>query len=139
MPHPIWHENKKNHDLKLSVHIKKTINSYEDWELVTLFYGALHLVDKYLGEHPLNLNPSDHEDRKNYIDRYLRDIRKEYRFIKELSEDARYEKDLSPYDFIQFLISYGKVVKYLTPKKCSFCGTDNRLNKSSCIICHRPL
>ncbi|MHA1843399.1 MAG: hypothetical protein ACTSWE_03945 [Promethearchaeota archaeon] len=139
MPSVSWHKQKQIHDLNLNVHINKTILNYEDWKIITLFYSLLHTVDEYLGEYPRNIHPSTHYDRNIEINNHLHSIRKDYRIIKTISEDARYQKNMTKKEFINFLKKYANLKKYLTPVKCAKCGLVNRLNAGKCRICKNPL
>ena len=139
MPLPLWHKQKQNHNLLLTLHINKTLKNYEDWKITTLFYTILHCVDEYLSEHPLNIHPQIHNDRKDEINNHLRNIRKDYRKLKIISEHARYDKNISNKEYIQFLKIYGKLKKYFTPITCKKCGLLNRLNTGSCTICKTTL
>lgn len=62
-----------------------------DWAVTVLFYAALHWVDAHLSA--VGIHPKDHRDRKKYIKRRsnLAAIRGHYFYLKERSEDARYD------------------------------------------------
>jgi uncharacterized protein (UPF0332 family) len=64
---------------------------YIDWVVTAYFYAALHLVDALLYEKE-QISGETHEIRKEYVKTkpYLREIRNQYRTLKDHSEDARY-------------------------------------------------
>lgn len=60
-----------------------------DWQVVALFYAALHYVDAYLatvGEHP-----TSHQERINHFDANLRPISSRYQVLQAYSRRARYD------------------------------------------------
>jgi len=65
--------------------------NYKDWVVTAYFYAALHLVDAllYFRDH---VDPPNHEIRGTFVREksYLRDIRFDYKELKDRSEDARY-------------------------------------------------
>jgi len=60
-----------------------------DWGVTACFYAALHLVDSYLAR--VGIHPENHEEREDWIRRWLRPIRSEYRALKRRSIRARYD------------------------------------------------
>ena len=94
MPTSAWHQLKSKHDIDVYSYLDLGSNKFVDWESVTLFYSALHLVDAYLvGTY--GIQPSNHRLRNNYVNMYLRSIRLEYLFIYNLSKKSRYMATVS--------------------------------------------
>jgi hypothetical protein len=72
-----------------SFNLKET--PYIDWVVTAYFYAALHLVDALIADR-YNLTPQDHMDRNLFVEKtFLAGIKVQYRTLKDLSEDARYE------------------------------------------------
>lgn len=67
-------------------------NNQNNWVITIRFYSFLHYVEERLNSHGYSSN--SHKDRKNNI-RNCRPIddkvRKIYRFLEDISRDARYE------------------------------------------------
>lgn len=68
----------------------------DGWGIVIRFYAGLQLINAYLlGKHNvrIDLSAAAHEDRKQAMARCpeLRDVPKNYRALKDLSEDVRYD------------------------------------------------
>jgi hypothetical protein len=67
---------------------------YPDWEVTTLFYAAVHLVDAYLAtlkQHPTaHTSRSGRNARNDMVYRYLPSIAVEYIQLFQLSKAARY-------------------------------------------------
>jgi len=60
-----------------------------DWAITACFYAALHHVDSYLAR--FGIQPRDHQERENWVQRRLRPIFREYRDLKRFSIRARYD------------------------------------------------
>ena len=65
--------------------------TYRDWEIVGLFYSALHYVDAYLARIPFH--PRSHGTRNNLVrmTSELRPIHRSYLTLYDRGRDARYE------------------------------------------------
>jgi len=87
----------------LSIHLLKSTNSkeaseylkeknpyYRDWEVITLFYSALHLVERYCEVHSIPI-PKNHKSREDVVVGWLKDISVDYLNLYQLSKNARYE------------------------------------------------
>ncbi len=77
-----WNERLARGLILLSPHLM-------DWAVTAFFYAALHRVDGYLAR--FGIQPRDHRERENYILRRLNPIFREYRILKRLSLEARYD------------------------------------------------
>ena len=62
------------------------------WRVVVIFYIAVHLVEAYLARRPAPPNHTDKHTRRNKEMRlhFPAPIFQHYRYLKEKSEDARY-------------------------------------------------
>jgi hypothetical protein len=65
-------------------------HDYPDWAVTAFFYAALHYVEAVLAQN--NQHSGNHPIRDNTIGRTpsLKGIYREYRYLKTLSNDARY-------------------------------------------------
>jgi hypothetical protein len=65
-------------------------DAYSDWAATALFYTALHYLDAFLAT--LGIHPLRHPDRTREVRARLelREIFDDYRFLKDYSENARY-------------------------------------------------
>jgi uncharacterized protein (UPF0332 family) len=83
------HRARQNLSFAQSFDLKTT--RYIDWVVTAYFYAALHLVDALLYEKE-QIPGETHKIRKEYVKTkaYLREIRNQYRTLKDHSEDARY-------------------------------------------------
>jgi len=64
---------------------------YPDWMVTIIFYTALHHVDAKLSE--LDIHPDTHPDRNSFVAYHLKQVCKDYLFLKSRSEYARYITD----------------------------------------------
>ena len=78
---------------RLSGHIRalESDENFADWQVTTLFYSALHLVDAFLGD-TLNRHPESHRDRGQFVVKLadLKPIAGQYLNLESRSRDARY-------------------------------------------------
>lgn len=82
-----------------------------DWETVTLFYSALHMVDLVLARR--NIHPDNHGDRRRNIRTFLRPIRQEYVSLEQISRRARYIADIYQQERDQAIRDYHNIKKYV--------------------------
>jgi hypothetical protein len=93
VPDKTWHLAKKEHNLDTRTYLESG-TKYLDWEVVTLFYSAVHFVDAYLatvgtfGKHPTS--HSQQNGRNDMVRRYLGIVEAEYMCLYRLSRGARY-------------------------------------------------
>jgi hypothetical protein len=76
---------------KLASHLEKT--PYADWRCTVLFYAALHYIQAYFGSQNPALVFERHSDRDTAIleDSQIKPIRRDYRALKDWSQNARYK------------------------------------------------
>jgi hypothetical protein len=140
MPGHAYHTRKKKHDFEASKLIHDSSPSaFADWEIVTLFYSALHYVDCYL-DRAHSMHPNGHGDRKDYIIDLLPVIERDYRLLRALSEDARYhDVSVQQPELTRATRFYDQIKHCLTPVTCAGCGQENLINKGKCEVCEVPL
>ena len=139
MPSHVWHDSKKLHDYSVFKHIEQKTNVFIDWQIISLFYSALHYVDSTLYK-LFSYHPKNHNDRKNYIKSSMRPIENKYRLLYHLGWDARYsDVTLNQRDLEKAITYYDKIKETLTPKSCNRCGRENFINIGKCIGCRDPL
>lgn len=73
-------------------------SDYYDWEVVGIFYAALHLVDARLASS--GIHPRNHAKRNQEVENRLRFIGAEYLALYNMARDARYkpQKHITPED-----------------------------------------
>jgi hypothetical protein len=135
MPAQAWHDSKKIHDFDARQCLSRAGGNFPDWEVIALFYSALHYVDSFLaGQY--GIDPEDHSDREDHIMTLIQIIEKNYRLLHHLSEDARYYQVLIRQKELAKAQSYYKDIEFrLTPVECSSCGERNLLNLGKCNAC----
>jgi hypothetical protein len=141
MPGCVYHDRKKKHDFDASTLIRRASQgfAFADWEVVTLFYSALHYVDYYL-DRTQSIHPNGHSDRRGYVMSLLPDIEKDYRLLRHLSEDARYNNvPVQQPELTRATGYYNSIRHHLTPVTCVKCGQENLINKGKCEVCQVPL
>ena len=88
MPSTQDHQKKQRRSqLSLSeLQISPSSSQHADLIVILAFYKALHAVDSYLAT--LNIHPSDHIDRKRYVQNCLRRIHNTYSALYRASRKA---------------------------------------------------
>lgn len=97
MPMPILkgtepqHRNKAAHNLALSTDLTAHGDEYRDWQVISVFYSAVHWVQAYLRA-KTSTYPQTHEERDRliYTTPALKPIYPHYQELKSLSVTARY-------------------------------------------------
>lgn len=82
--------------------LDRSDNVEVNWAITALFYAAVHYVDAYLvsrGNRQLDHQGRDYEIRQN--NDFLKPIWKDYKRLKDMSREARYE--LAPYGEREFI------------------------------------
>jgi hypothetical protein len=76
---------------QLSSALKQLPEQYLEWQIITVFYAAVHLVQAYLRD-KTKMYPQTHEERDRLISSLetLRAIYPNYQELKHLSVTARY-------------------------------------------------
>lgn len=135
MPNYAWHDGKKIHDFDTSNFLGTNPFKFCDWELITLFYSALHYVDSYLSNAFGIDTILNHDDRKRYVTSFLPQIKKIYLTLYYLSRDARYSSTIGTTELAKAKLYYGQIKQVLTPVLCQNCGYQNLRNTGKCETC----
>lgn len=85
-----WYESQSNHNKDTHDFLHTKNPSYVDWEITTLFYAALHLVNGYFKRNGIPL-PRNHHDRSILMNEKLHSLYPTYRKLYALSIKARYK------------------------------------------------
>ncbi len=88
MPAPDAHLSQARHNESVALFLLQ--HNYPDWAVTAFFYAALHYVEAVLAQD--NRHSANHPARDSSIARspVLRKVYGEYRYLKTLSNDARY-------------------------------------------------
>ena len=100
MPSTPAHIEQARSNERLAEHLGRT--PYPDWRCTVLYYAALHYIQAYFSslERPLSFERHALRDHAIYADSNIRGIRRDYRSLKDWSQNARYELSKpSPQDF----------------------------------------
>jgi len=84
-----WHELQSDHNINASDLMNSKNPRFVDWEVTTLFYSILHLVDKFFDQNGPRL-PVNHQDRKRLVRDLLPAIYPDYHKLYSLSIRSRY-------------------------------------------------
>lgn len=101
--------NKKTHDF-----LNTKTPEYRDWEITTLFYAALHAVNRHLESKGIKM-PKNHVVRLRLVKIELPSIFEEYKNLKLLSERSRYlgQEKVSGSSLKSALESYFEIMRKL--------------------------
>jgi hypothetical protein len=85
------HQRKAEHNMVFSEDVTGLAGDYKDWQIIAIFYAAMHLVQGYFAAKS-SLYPQTHQDRDHAIadDVRLRVIYFQYRELKTASLHSRY-------------------------------------------------
>ena len=80
-----------------------SLERYADWQVVVLFYAALHYADAFFAR--AGLHPSNHRERDRLVAQTpeLSRIYPEYRTLYDSSLDARYNLVIFPRQLVEVL------------------------------------
>lgn len=118
MPSINWHLYKKQHDLDANKLFVSNSPRYIDWEVITLFYSAMHNVDaaickiRQLGT--AIPEPHSHKERRKLILKFFRQIADDYGMLEHISRWARYEEVIITPNILSTARSlYSSIISYL--------------------------
>ena len=118
-----WHINQSNHNLDSNKYLAQANLAYRDWEIITLFYSAVHIVDNYFFlAH--RKKPKIHYERRKLVCSQLIGISSEYGLLEQLSRDARYDllhHNLTP-DQVKSAIEYHTNIAAFVQNKLQWLG-----------------
>lgn len=92
MPSQGRHLAQAEHNEALFELLGQVAPSFVDWQITTLFYGALHYIEAYLATAgPAGIHLENHQQRSGYVarDAFLRSSFVDYQELKDRSEDAQ--------------------------------------------------
>ena len=82
--------------------------NFIDWEITTIFYASLQVVDDYLLSNH-SLIPANHFERIRHVRNLIPTIRSDYNNLKMLSEKARYISAVLPPELTAAKQYYGNI------------------------------
>ena len=94
-----------------------------NWEVVILFYSALHVVEALLAMRRDDLHPSTHKELDRQMRKHLRRLLGTYDQLFNYSHQARYiPKDISPVRFGEEDVKdvYGLLRKLVKDSRCTY-------------------
>jgi hypothetical protein len=139
MPGESFHARKRQHDFDASKLIERSSTSFFDWQIITLFYSALHYVDYYLAK-AYSKHPYGHSNRKDDVMLYLPSVERDYRILRALSDDARYhDVPIGQQELSKANGCYEQIRRRLTAVTCPGCGEENLINEGNCSVCKAVL
>ncbi len=62
-----WHAVQSIHNKDASDFLNTKTPAYVDWEITSLFYSALHLVDAYCAKNQAEQQLSNHRERSKFV------------------------------------------------------------------------
>ena len=103
------------HNIDSNRYLAKANPDYRDWEITTLFYSAIHLVNAYFLL-ATNKKPNTHDKRKKLIESELNSIYRDYYSLECLSRKARYEptyQNLTPEEVNKAIDCYNAIFAHV--------------------------
>jgi len=139
VPSYTWHDGKKIHNIGANTYlVRASSRQFLDWEIVTLFYSAVHYIDSYLDrKHGIN-TIFNHKERNDFVKTLISRIERTYRLLYHLSQDARYDCTIRMSEVNKAKTCFGEIKKILSPITCP-CGHINLLNTGTCENCGNRL
>jgi hypothetical protein len=112
-----FHKARSTNNRNATIHLGKVNPTFEDWEITTLFYSALHLVDAYIMKLGLP-RQRDHPDRNRLVrcDPRFQPIKHEYNRLYILCRAIRYDRDAAPQENGNALVDYNTIASYLSSR-----------------------
>ena len=93
-----WHIGQSSHNFDTKKYLAQVNPLHKDWEVTTLFYSAVHVVDSYLVL-VKNTKPRTHAQRRKLVKQELSPIFDDYDLLESLSRKSRYDsspQELTP-------------------------------------------
>lgn len=93
-----WKVSKVQHDHDIKDILSTSSTETYDWEVISLFYSVMHLMDIYIFE-LRSIKFKNHAERNSFVARELpREVSKRYISFYSLSREARYILEMSDKD-----------------------------------------
>jgi len=87
-----WHINQSSHNVITNQYLRQKNPDYKDWEITSLFYSAVHLVNSYFILIKQKI-PRSHKTRNRWVENELQQIFDEYDSLYWLSRRSRYDTE----------------------------------------------
>ena len=117
MPSKTDHQRQAESNEAFYADVRGDLGSYQDWQVTSLFYAALHYVDAYLATK--DVHPKLHKDRDWYVssEAQLRHISIDYLTLKDRSMEARYDTVIFPTAFPEqkYDNEYSRIKNHIGP------------------------
>jgi hypothetical protein len=94
MPNCAWHKAKCRHNVGAHEFLSQNTSVYPDWEIVMLFYCAVHAVDSFFDTSSIPntfRHPKKHKIRNKLVAKHLSQIAGDYGLLYQLGRTARYD------------------------------------------------
>jgi hypothetical protein len=119
LPTENWHIYKKKHDFETSQFLSNASPKYLDWEVITIFYSAMHLIDSAICKIRLTgtviPEPKNHKERRKLVARHLACVATEYGMLENISQWARYEEVVIDNNILDSANTlYSEILTYLS-------------------------
>lgn len=82
------HIAKSKHNEDFYDKVKENLNSFIDWQIISLFYSLVHLVEAYA--HKMGISLYGHKKRNRFVNRLLTNVSSEYHVLYSRSVIVRY-------------------------------------------------
>lgn len=112
---PSFHFIKYQRDKQTNEYLRQKTPLFRDWEIITLFYSALHLIESYLRDHGHPIIPKSHQTRENLVKQYLNDIFESYSALYILCKTARYDALVTDNDLDAANYYYIRIKQFIEP------------------------
>ena len=112
---PSFHFIKYQRDKQTNEYLRQKTPRFRDWEIITLFYSALHLIESYLGNHGHPIIPKSHQTRENLVEQYLKGIFEIYSEFYILCKTARYDALVTDEDLDAANDYYIQIKQFIEP------------------------
>lgn len=110
----IFHLQKYRHDKETHDYLLERTPTFKDWEVITLFYSALHLIETYFANHGPYV-PKRHEDRENLVEQFLNPIYDVYSKLYIICKKARYDAPISNGEVADASSYYVDIANFIKP------------------------
>jgi hypothetical protein len=112
-----FHKARSTNNRNATAHLGQVNPTFEDWEITTLFYSALHLIDAYIMKLGLQRR-HDHPGRNQLVrtDPRFRPIWHEYNRLYILCRAVRYDRNAASQENSNALIDYNVIASYFSSR-----------------------
>lgn len=110
-----WNVAQSKHNIDSNRYLTKANPDYRDWEITTLFYSAVHIVNTYFLL-AAKKSPNTHQQRKKLVESELYPIYSAYYSLEHLSRKSRYDiphQDLTPEEGDEAVRCHSIIINYM--------------------------